>query len=175
MAPRHTPTPYTLAWLALSLPLVLWDTAYVLGRPHTMPGGPLHWPLWLPYRLYAEVDHVYGPEFLAGNNGFTAAQSLLNLVETLLYVAYLAFCRRRPAALLLGFSAAVMTLSKTLLYWSHEYFSNFANVGHNDFSTLLLLWILPNGAWIVGPAYMVVSMGREILDRLEGAAHGKRE
>ncbi|KAG5917685.1 hypothetical protein E4U42_007153 [Claviceps africana] len=175
MATRHVPSPATLAWLALSLPLVLWDTGYVLGRPHTMPGGHLHW-LWRPYARYAQVDYVYGWKALRENNGFTAAQSLLNVAETFLYVAYLALWRRRgPLALLLGFSAAVMTLSKTVLYWSHEYYSGFANIGHNDFSTLLFLWIVPNGAWLVGSAYMVMSMGREILDGLEVAARGKQE
>ncbi|KAG6012678.1 hypothetical protein E4U54_007362 [Claviceps lovelessii] len=194
---RHAPTPYTLAWLAVSLPLVIWDTGYVLGRPHTMPGGTAHWPLWTPYKLYGEVDHVYGWKALRDKSGFTAAQSSLNVAETVLYLAYLYIWRSRggrdhaqagtrpPAwvvggragalALLLGFSAAVMTLSKTLLYWANEYFSDFANVGHNDFSTLLRLWIIPNGAWIVGSAYMVLSMGTEILDKLERTAHGKSE
>ncbi|KAG5983347.1 hypothetical protein E4U43_006290 [Claviceps pusilla] len=194
---QHAPTPYTLAWLAVSLPLVIWDTGYVLGRPHTMPGGTAHWPLWTPYKLYGEVDHVYGWKALRDKSGFTAAQSSLNVAETVLYLAYLYIWRfrggrdhaqagKRPAAwvvggragalaLLLGFSAAVMTLSKTLLYWANEYFSDFANVGHNDFSTLLRLWIIPNGAWIVGSAYMVLSMGTEILDKLERTARGKSD
>lgn len=134
---KHAPSPYTLAWLAFSLPVVLWDTGYVLGRPHTMEGGVAHWPLWLPYKLYAEVDYVYGWKAVHDNNGFTAAQGLLNVVETAMYVAYLwvwhsrgeiaegeerayraRVVRGRPGALalLVGFSAAVMTLSKTVLY-----------------------------------------------------------
>ncbi|KAJ4294958.1 hypothetical protein N0V88_005198 [Collariella sp. IMI 366227] len=43
----HTPTTPVLLWLAISLPLVAWDTGYMLMRPHTMPGGSLHWPLWV--------------------------------------------------------------------------------------------------------------------------------
>lgn len=59
-------------------------------------------------------------------------------------------------ALVIGFAAAVMTLSKTVLYctcacdtWSNdgltivdfnEYFSGFANVGHNDWATLLFFY-----------------------------------
>ncbi|KAG5991949.1 hypothetical protein E4U52_003189 [Claviceps spartinae] len=202
----HTPSSFTLLWLALSLPLVIWDTGYVLGRPHTMHGGRAHWPLWLPYKLYGEVDYVYGWKAILDKNGFTAAQSTLNVVETVLYLAYLWLWRSRGSreggdaaagtaapgdregrgawvvrgrvgalALLVGFSAAVMTLSKTLLYWCNEYFSGFANVGHNEFVDLLLMWILPNGAWLVGPAYMIWSMGSEILDNLEHPAHVKRE
>ncbi|KAI5304900.1 hypothetical protein KEM55_009221, partial [Ascosphaera atra] len=77
----HRPSPIVVLWLALSLPLVIWDIGYCLLRPYSMPGGFLH-PLWKPYALYGEVDYMYGwPEYLA-HNGFTAAQSFMNLVET---------------------------------------------------------------------------------------------
>lgn len=85
----HTPSNLTLAWLALSLPLVIWDTGYVLLRPHSMPGGSLHWPLWQPYALYGTVDHVYGFPAWERGDGFGAAQGTLNAVETAMYLAYL--------------------------------------------------------------------------------------
>lgn len=134
----HTPSTAALAWLAVSLPLVAWDTGYVLLRPRSMPGGDLHWPLWVPYELYGRVDHVYGFKQWDLGNGFTAAQASLNLVETLMYLYYLyvvwssagaktpaaagsgkrAAITGRPAAraVLVLFSALVMTLSKTILY-----------------------------------------------------------
>lgn len=129
----HTPSTLTLLWLGISLPLVLWDTGYMLLRPHSMPGGALHAPLWVPYALYGEIDHMYGFKQWHLRNGFAAAQSLMNLVETALYAGYLwlwyrhgravvpgarrAVSGREGAlALLLGFSAAVMTVSKTVLY-----------------------------------------------------------
>lgn len=132
----HTPTTATLIWLAVSLPPVTWDTAYVLLRPHTMEGGALHWPLFTPYKLYGEIDHVYGWKAWNAGNGFTAAQGTLNAIETAMYLwyAYLYLGRGRPVAgsdtgvkrtvegragataLLVGFSAAIMTLSKTVLY-----------------------------------------------------------
>ena len=46
-------------------------------------------------------------------------------------------------AVLIGFSAAVMTVSKTILYGLNEYFSGFDNIGHNDISSLIFLWIIP--------------------------------
>ncbi len=141
----HAPTWATLAWLAVSVPLVVWDSLYVLLRPLTMEGGALHWPLWVPYRLYGEVDHVYGWKAFRARSGFTAAQGSLNVAETALYLAYVAIyylaraetrqgrglqqqqqgaaprakvLSGRPAAVavLLAFSSAVMTLSKTVLY-----------------------------------------------------------
>lgn len=133
---HHVPNRLTLLWLSVSLPLVTWDTAYMLLRPLTMDGGALHWPLWVPYKLYGEVDHVYGWKAYTAKNGFSGAQSFMNLVETSLYLWYLWLCWRKgrtavgedgrawryvlgrdgASALLVGFSAAVMTLSKTVLY-----------------------------------------------------------
>jgi hypothetical protein len=143
-----------------------------------MPGGSLHRPLWVPYALYGEVDHMYGFKQWDLRNPFAAAQSLMNLAETLLYLVYLgmwyaygtevrAGARRAVGgeigalAVLVGFSAAVMTVSKTVLYcefvWTSfiavvgltdcvgvlEYCSGFDNIGQNDFWSLFFLWIIP--------------------------------
>ena len=128
---HHTPTVFTIAWMAISLPLIVWDTIYVLARPHTMAGGWMHEPLWVPYDLYGRVDHVYGWKAYNAHSGFTAAQSFLNVVESIMYVAYMWMWfangvdiagrktvtgRTAAVAVMLGFSAAVMTLSKTVLY-----------------------------------------------------------
>lgn len=143
----HTPSNLTLIWLFISLPLVAWDTGYVLLRPHSMPGGALQWPLWMPYDLYGKVDYIYGWKAYNERNGFTAAQATLNVVETIFYVYYLSLLyvygqrsgaagRGAPGpakvgwlgeqrsigggvgatAVLVAFSAAVMTVSKTVLY-----------------------------------------------------------
>ena len=116
-------------------------------RPHSMPGGKFHWPLWQPYELYGTVDYIYGWKAFNDRNGFTAAQGFLNLVETVMYAYYLyilyAFGRQSSAkgrgapspaiagfvgqqryvdgqkgalAVVVAFSAAVMTVSKTVLY-----------------------------------------------------------
>lgn len=149
----HAPTTLTLLWLAVSLPLVAWDTGYVLGRPATMPGGWLHAPFWTPYALYGEVDHMYGKKQWDAGNGFTAAQGTLNVVESLMYLVYLGIwwangkgeLKGKAAgwAVLFGWAGAVMTLSKTVLYWLNEAFSGFDNIGHNSLGDLVLLWIIP--------------------------------
>ena len=54
-----------------------------------MPGGALHGPVWTPYKLYGEVDYIYGWPAWEGRNGFTAAQAVLNLLETAAYAWYL--------------------------------------------------------------------------------------
>jgi hypothetical protein len=50
----------------------------------------------------------------------------------------------------------------------NEYYSNFANIGHNDLSTLAIYWVVPNGAWIVFPSYFIYELGSEIVASLEG-------
>ncbi|KLU87242.1 hypothetical protein MAPG_06243 [Magnaporthiopsis poae ATCC 64411] len=181
----HTPSTVVLAWLAVSLPLVAWDTGYVLLRPRSMPGGDLHWPLWVPYELYGRVDHIYGFKQWDLGNGFTAAQASLNLVETLMYLYYFyvwsssssaktagsgkrAAITGRPAAraVLVLFSALIMTLSKTILYWLNEWWSGFDNIGHNTAWDICFLWVIPNGMWIVFPGYLIYTLGTEILDGL---------
>lgn len=144
----HTPSVALTVWLALSVPLVIWDASYVLLRPHSMPGGRLHSPIWTPYALYGKVDYIYGWPAFNARNGFTAAQTVMNVVETIGYIYYLAVVYRYGAtvtsgrgarktqkgllwlvtgekvvagrvgaiALLVAYSASVMTLSKTLLY-----------------------------------------------------------
>lgn len=146
----HTPSNLTLIWLAVSLPLVIWDTGYVLLRPYSMPGGALHKPIWSPYALYGTVDHVYGFEAWEARNGWTAAQGSVNALETVAYLlyAYVVYTygqqeatqgRGAPAkgamgrlaalsesrtvyggwavlAVLLAYTTAWLTFSKTVLY-----------------------------------------------------------
>lgn len=114
-----------------------------------MPGGSLHWPLWVPYELYGKVDYIYGWKAFNERNGFTAAQGSLNIVESLMYVYYLYVLyvhgtpskdhgrgapkpsttgfrflgsqryvtgQKGAVAVVASYSAAVMTVSKTILY-----------------------------------------------------------
>lgn len=55
---------------------------------------------------------------------------------------YTAHVRAWPPAPLLGFTAAAITLSKTLLYWAQEYFCNFCAVGHNSLEDLIKYYVL---------------------------------
>ncbi|QIW95593.1 hypothetical protein AMS68_001111 [Peltaster fructicola] len=200
----HTPSNLTLIWLAISLPLVIWDTFYILLRPYTMPGGSLHYPLWVPYDLYGRVDHVYGWPAYKARNGWPSAQGTYNAFETLAYLAYAyiiyaygqqesrqgrgapdksnmgifaalsesrtVYGREAIIAVMLAYTTAHITFHKTVLYWLSEAFSGFHSIGHNDGFTLLFLWIIPNGAWLVLPAYMIYVSAAEIIQGLSIAA-----
>lgn len=132
----------TILWLFVSLVLVAWDTGYIFMRPHSMPNGYAHSPLWSPYALYGTVDYIYGWPAWNDGVGFTAAQGAMNIIESAMYVFYLykllccgedtqwykvwdaQWWTRRivvkgegmAQAVIICFSAAVMTASKTVLY-----------------------------------------------------------
>ncbi|KAF2857909.1 hypothetical protein K470DRAFT_222426 [Piedraia hortae CBS 480.64] len=190
----HTLQTPILLWLCLSLPLVAWDTGYILFRPLSMPGGSLHF-LWKPYALYGKIDHLYGIKAWEAHNGWTTTQGCFNACETGAYLWYLFLMysygragdgkcvdgkkerdgtitvegKVAAVAVLLGYSTSFMTFFKTVVYWGIEILSGFDNIGHNDFFRLVFLWIVPNGAWLVFPAYMMYTFGKEILQGLEAA------
>ena len=126
-----------------------------------MPGGLLHWPIWVPYELYGKVDYIYGWKAFNEHNGFTAAQGFLNIIESLMYIYYLYVVfvygklskaqgrgapkpstvgflgqqrfvegRHGAVAVVVAYSAALMTVSKTVLYCRfHQSWLNLANMG----------------------------------------------
>jgi len=51
----------------------------------------------------------------------------------------------------------------------------FDNIGHNDWATLFFMWIIPNGVWLIFPAYMQYVFGQEILQGLLLAADGGKK
>ncbi|ESK84331.1 hypothetical protein Moror_10214 [Moniliophthora roreri MCA 2997] len=157
-------------WFSITFFVVLWDAGYCFMRPRSMLGGDLHW-IWKPYRIYQEVDLVYGVKTFQEGGGFTNAQSLLNLVETFLnaYYLYAAHVLKWAPATLVGFTSASLTLAKTVLYWAQEYYCSYCAVGHNTVKTLILFWIIPNGLWIVFPSLIVYTLGRDLIGVLEWA------
>jgi len=183
----HPPTWISL-WFAVSSVLVTWDFLYCFLRPRSMEGGDLFW-FWSPYKLYGTIDHIYGPKALESNNGFTNAQAFLNVIETMLNIEYLYLAHSSPSTLpsttanhggrrkkghptapLIGFTAAVMTLSKTVLYHLQEYYCGWCSIGHNEFKTLFWLWIIPNGLWIVFPFLVASTLGATIATSLRNHA-----
>lgn len=139
-------------------------------RPRSFEGGDLHW-YWTPYKIYQNVDLVYGVEAFKRGDGFTNAQSFLNVIETLLNAVYLytAHVAKWPPATLVGFTAAALTLAKTVLYWAQEYFCNYCAVGHNDLQTLFIYWIIPNGLWLLFPSLIVYTLGQDLVGQLNYA------
>ncbi|KAL4243350.1 hypothetical protein ABKN59_011025 [Abortiporus biennis] len=158
-------------WFAITIPVIFWDASYCFLRPRSMVGGDLHW-IWKPYELYQNIDYVYGLPALEKGDGFTNAQSLLNVIENFMNMGYLYLVHvsGSPLATMLGFASVVMTLSKTFLYWAQEYYCGGCAIGHNDFKTLFIYWIIPNGLWLVVPSFIVYRLGKDISNSLNLSA-----
>ncbi|KAI7898452.1 uncharacterized protein BX663DRAFT_524767 [Cokeromyces recurvatus] len=164
-------------WVSLSSLIVTWDFGYCLLRPHSMEGGSLNF-LWKPYNLYGQIDHFYGLPAFNSHDGFTGAQAVMNAIETFLNFLYLWLLRKNVnvgQANLIGFSAALMTLSKTILYWLVEPFSGYQHIGHNTMKDLIFLWIIPNGFWIIVPSLVVYTLGKDIMYRLNNSQNLKQQ
>ncbi|KAH9950702.1 hypothetical protein B0H21DRAFT_721141 [Amylocystis lapponica] len=183
--PRRPPAPmaaktktHTVVslWFFVTIPIIFWDALYCFLRPRSMRGGDLHW-FWTPYELYQDTDYIYGVPALDAGDGFPNAQSALNVVENLLNMLYLYLAHGvgTPMAPVVGFASATMTLSKTALYWLQEYFCGGCSVGHNSLRDLVLLWMVPNGLWLVVPGYIVWRLGRDICASLCAADRASRK
>ncbi|GAA5943252.1 uncharacterized protein JCM15063_005307 [Sporobolomyces koalae] len=170
----YRPAKWVNAWFLVSTLAVLWDIGFVLSRPRSFKGGDWHW-LWAPYALYEKVDLVYSPSHFARKEGFTAAQTYMNVVESFLNFTFLVMSgRQSPVAILVGFSAVVMTASKTVLYWLVDQQSGWQSTGHNSQRDWWILFALPNGLWILFPTVLALMFGFEIAKSLRIAAKEKR-
>jgi len=162
---------WVVAWLAVSTLVVLWDASYCLFVwPNIWTGGwdqPFYW-LFTPYKKYATIDYVYGKYAFVNHEGFTRAQACMNLVESAFNFWYLYLVsRKHVAATLIGFTGSLLTVGKTILYFLNEYFSGFAHIRHNDWPTLIVYYIFPNGLWIVFPTLITFVLGRELWTQLQ--------
>ncbi|PWN52951.1 HlyIII-domain-containing protein [Violaceomyces palustris] len=171
----HKPSKLISFWLAVSTAIVAWDTGYILLRPRSMTGGDLHW-IWAPYSLYKDIDYIYGFPSLDTNDGFPAAQSTMNIVESLLNLYYLykvyivATPSARAEAPVPLLAALVMTASKTVLYFLNDHYCGWCKTGHNDWKTFIVLWVIPNTPWIIIPTLISIYLAREIQSNLRVAA-----
>jgi len=132
--------------------------------------------LYSPYKTYITVDLGYG----ILDDGFVNGQAVLNLPEVLLSL-YATTMPDTHQGVFWAFTAAILTLAKTMLYMAVEWGHSFAYVRHNDLYTLVTLYLIPNGLWIVFPFFIAIHTGRQILrvlgfgDTVASAANAKRD
>ena len=152
---------WIVGWFALSIPIVLWDVAFVLMRPRSLPDGDLG-ALWrVPYAQYIAVDHSYGDI----HNPFVWTQAWMSIGEAIIGIAAIVLSSRGrlPLALLLAFCSASLTCAKTILILLMELVGNGPNVGHNGVIDLVTLYVVPNAFWIVVPFAVAWTTGRTLV------------
>ena len=80
-----------------------------------------------------------------------------------LFALWLSYRRRLALATLLVFTVSALTFAKTVLILLIEVVTGLEHVGHNPLADLVLLYLLPNGVWVVMPAVVAWLTGRRLL------------
>jgi len=168
MAKLTLPT-WMKLWFIISSLIVMADVLFVLLRPHSMKGGAYaNVPFWNFYPIYYSIDRLYADM----ENAFVRAQSYINIVEIIGNVIGLSFffMGRHARGLMVLLLAAQATLAKTLLYFVHEHCfqPDAANhpTAHNfphDTWKYVVLYMLPNGMWIIFPLLIVRNLACQLL------------
>jgi hypothetical protein len=165
------PFPLVLpSWLAQIL--VSWDAGYQLMLPDS-----LDLPLWKPYQLYSKVDLVYSPHETGHVRAWGKAQTVLNCIElavqAIVFLRVALFGRRDATAFFLCSLVIACTMAKTVLYFVLEACNDWQSVGPaaQEWSDFVLLYLIPNGAWIVVPFFCCVSLGKQFCSAVEAKEH----
>jgi hypothetical protein len=156
---------WVTGWAVIGSLICIWDATYVLTRPRSMAKGDL-FHIFYPYAKYITVDPLYGNL----QNAFVIAQSWMNYVEvtlTLFSVILYHFLGRRNSGCLLLLIASVMTWSKTVVYFIHDYFERPLHPQDLPIKIetweYLCLFIIPSSVWIILPCACMWSIGRQII------------
>lgn len=159
---------WLVAWLIIASPVVVWDFSFLLLRPSSLPGGDLHW-LFQPYSLYIEIDRRYNDM----EDTFGLAQAWMNAVEVLLsYVAVIMHFRGDTRSRLLAFMTLTMTWWKTVCYMIQymEICNGGAYIAGVDQFSLIFLFLLPNGAWLLFPGLGMLQLYNSISRSITAAS-----
>ncbi|CAF0977531.1 unnamed protein product [Rotaria sordida] len=159
---------WATAWAIIGSLICIWDATYVIVRPRSMANGDL-FHIFFPYAKYITLDPLYGNL----QNAFVIAQSWMNYVEitfTLLSVIVYHVNGRRNLGCLILLIVSVMTWSKTVLYFIHDYFERPLHPQKLPIEIetweYLFLFIIPSLIWVVLPFACMWNIGRQILNLL---------
>ncbi len=147
---------WIIIWLTLSMLINSWDVMYILLRPESFSGGK-YAAIFMPYAQYIKID----PSYANLNNQFIKSLALMDIFQ--IAIGFLALCfngfRKITFAILLAFSALLLTGTETVLVFALEAFDHFKHVEHNSASVILFQYILPNSLWIIFPFLGVFVLG----------------
>ena len=161
------------------VPRLFLPSQYGLGPVARDTTHPIASILWAPYQqTYHKVDMFYASDaaFHAaglGVNAFGPSQSIMNLVEIALNVAFLALVRSNDSrARVIGIVAATMTASKTVLYFVMASVLGWTRVvplsamrSASEAFDFARLFLIPNGLWIVVPSLIVLTLGAQVAKK----------
>lgn len=167
---------WVTAWAVIGSLICIWDATFVLTRPRSMAKGDL-FHIFVPYAKYITVDPLYGNL----KNAFVIAQSCMNYIEltlTLFSVILYHLLGRRNLGCLILLIASVMTWSKTVLYFIHDYFERPLHPQELPIKIetweYLFLFIIPSSFWIILPFATMWNIGGQILRLINSTNNRKK-
>ena len=150
-------------WLVITSLICTWDSAFVLLRPRSLPGGDLH-KYFFPYAKYIKIDRMYGDM----QNPFAESQGYLNVAEIVLNLVSLALLylfndkSKQILGTLLALIVNSFTFWKTVLYVVFgEHFAD-----HSDQFGYVFLYLVPGGVWIVLPFICILQLTSFLKNKL---------
>eukprot|EP00029_Vermamoeba_vermiformis_P011666 TRINITY_DN6480_c0_g2_i1.p1 TRINITY_DN6480_c0_g2~~TRINITY_DN6480_c0_g2_i1.p1 ORF type:complete len:179 (+),score=21.10 TRINITY_DN6480_c0_g2_i1:41-577(+) len=139
---------FVFVCLLISIPVVLYESIYVLLRPRSIEQSDLGWAFTMYNTVYCQVDK----RFCDLEDGYMKAVEIVNLAEIFVgLVAVILHLAGSQQAILWAFSHWVSSLSKTTLHIGIEAMANFPYTGHHiksgDMNTFYLMYLMPNMLW----------------------------
>ena len=155
---------WVVLWMGISTLVVIWDALFILLRPASFPGGSLGFIWEFGYVLYMGVDRAYADQA----NTYLHALATMSLFEACIVGVgiYAHRTNKNREARLLVLVAASLICAKTILFVLVEAWSGWHSIGHNELIPLLLVWVIPNGLWIVVPTAVIADTSRRLLNQL---------
>lgn len=165
---------WVVLWLVVSNVACLLDASYCLLRPHSSPGGRLHYPLFVPYQLYERLDRLYTLEAKASGDGLCEAQSWLNLAEIAAgWTAVVLSARGDARCIPLALVTSTATAWKTVLYQLVEVCAGFPFTGQNGLLGSVVLGVMLN-TWVVVPLAVVWTLWGRVMRALKAGEGGRK-
>ena len=108
-------------WLIISSIIVIFDGAFILLRPETLPGGKYS-HIYAPYQLYIQFDALYADL----KDHFVVIIAYLNLVEVTLtflsvFISMVGSQKWKLRGAILAIMASAFVFWKTVLYMWYDW------------------------------------------------------
>jgi len=144
----------------LSSLMLISGAIFVFLVPASIGDGPVAF-LWPLENIYCSVE----PRFCTNKDPFNLTQSIMTTFEASMGLIAFAFYRlgRHPESLLLCTISCSLTCAKTLLIFVMEYISGLENIGHNSAVTIVFMYIVPNGIWVLCPGLVAISCSKKLI------------
>ncbi|KAI9034587.1 hypothetical protein DFJ74DRAFT_649955 [Hyaloraphidium curvatum] len=179
------PPRWMVWWFAIATPLAIWDTMFLLLRPHTYEGTFLGSTLYKAYNdLYVKMDLSYSrPVYEEGDTAHGLA-TVIAISQWTTDIPLQALCLlwwRSPATqargTLLALVLSMGVFVRTCVFVGTDIFGNFCSTRNGE-PWMKALYYFSNGLWLVFSVAIMAYLWPKVAARIDGssavAANGKK-